>query len=51
MGINREQQMKRTEREVVKDSEHSYTDIEQRREWCSSWKSLEKRLSNTIPVR
>lgn len=46
MGINREEQ-----KEVVRDGERSYRDIGQRREWRSSWKSIEKRLSNAIPVR
>lgn len=51
MGINREEQIEREEKEVVRDGESSYRDIGQRREWRSSWKSMEKRLSNAIPVR
>lgn len=51
MGINREEQIEREEKEVVRDGESSYRDIGQRREWRSSWKNMEKRLSNAIPVR
>lgn len=42
LGVNREEQMERGEKEVVKGGEHSFRDTGQRRGWCRSWKSLEK---------
>ena len=50
MGINRGEQ-KKEEKEVAKDCEHSSIDTGQRKEWFSSWKGWEKRLSNAAPVR
>lgn len=49
--LTEKSRQKEKRKKVVRDGESSYRDTGQRREWGSSWKSLEKRLSNAIPVR